>query len=357
MAKRCLKVGRNWKSEARNLPPCGCKSMVEGLRNMLNVFINLLCTYIMLINYYSSKPTSLRCHLMAKRCLKVGRNWKSEARNLPPCGCKSMVEGLRNMLNVLINLLCTYIMPNKQYYSKPTSLRCHLMAKRCLKVGRNWKSEARNLPPCGCKSMMEGLRNMLNVLINLFCTYIMPNKQYYSKPTSLMCHLMAKRCLKVGRNWKSEARNLPPCGCKSMMEGLRNMLNVLINLLCTYIMPNKQYYSKPTSLRCHLMAKRCLKVGRNWKSEARNLPPCGCKSMVEGPTIMLGVSITLLYTHIMPNIRPALAGGVYPDCLGIGPNYSYKIYVLYTLCNFSNLYYRVLIDQSTYHTTNAYIHA
>ena len=22
------------------------------------------------------------------------------------------------------------------------------------------------------------------------------------------------------------------------------------------------------------------------------------------------------------NIRPALAGGVYPDCLGIGPNYS-----------------------------------
>jgi len=34
-------------------------------------------------------------------------------------------------------------------------------------------------------------------------------------------------------------------------------------------------------------------------------------------------------------IRPALAGGVYPDCLGIGPNYSYKIYaalhLLYTL--------------------------
>ena len=62
---------------------------------------------------------------------------ESEARNLLPCGCKSMVEGLRNMLNVFISLLCTYTMPNKQYNSKPTSLRCHLMAKRCLKVSRN----------------------------------------------------------------------------------------------------------------------------------------------------------------------------------------------------------------------------
>ena len=37
-------------------------------------------------------------------------------------------------------------------------------------------------------------------------------------------------------------------------------------------------------------------------SEAWNLPTWGCKSMVEGPTIMLGVFITLLYTHTMPNI-------------------------------------------------------
>ena len=62
---------------------------------------------------------------------------ESEARNLPTCGCKSMVEGLTIMLGVFINLLCTYTMPNKHYYSKPTSLRCHLMAKHCLEVGRN----------------------------------------------------------------------------------------------------------------------------------------------------------------------------------------------------------------------------
>jgi len=77
---------------------------------------------------------------MAKHCLEVERvnqNRLPEARNLPPCGCKSMVEGLRNMLNVFIKLLCTNTMPNKHYYSKPTSLRCHLMAKHCLEVGRN----------------------------------------------------------------------------------------------------------------------------------------------------------------------------------------------------------------------------
>ena len=67
---------------------------------------------------------------------------ESEARNLPPCGCKSMVEGLTIMLGVFINLLCTYTMPNKHYYSKPTSLRCHLMDKHCLEVG-SWNRNLR----------------------------------------------------------------------------------------------------------------------------------------------------------------------------------------------------------------------
>jgi len=43
------------------------------------------------------------------------------------------------------------------------------------------------------------------------------------------------------------------------------------------------------------MAKRCLKVGRKSGFWARNLPTWGCKSMMELPTIMLGVFITLLY--------------------------------------------------------------
>ena len=137
MAKCCLKVGRKSKSEARNLSSSGCKSMTDGPTIMLGVFITLLYAYTMPISHYSIKPTSLRCHLMAKHCLKVGRN-----RNLRQEICQHMavkvymVEGLTIMLGVFINLLCTYTMPNKHYYSKPTSLRCHLMAKHCLKVGR-----------------------------------------------------------------------------------------------------------------------------------------------------------------------------------------------------------------------------
>ena len=163
-------------------------------------------------------------------------------------------------------------MPNNHYSSKPSSLSCHLMAKRCLRVGRNRISEARNLPPCGYKSMTEGLRTVLGVFITLLYTQTMPINYYSCKPTSLRCHLMAKRCLKVGRNRKSEARNLPPCGCKSMAEGLTIMLGVFITLLYTYTMPNNHYCGKPTSLRCHLMAKCGLRVGKKLRSEARNLP-------------------------------------------------------------------------------------
>ena len=166
--------------------------MAEGLTIMPGVFITLLCIHTMLINHYCSKPTSLRCHLMAKYCLKVGRKSKSEARNLPSSGCKSMAEGPRNMLGVFITLLYTYTMPNNHYSSKPSSLSCHLMAKRCLRVGRNRISEARNLPSCGCKSKMEGPTIMLGVFITLLYTYTMPNNHYCGKPSSLRCHLMAK---------------------------------------------------------------------------------------------------------------------------------------------------------------------
>jgi len=132
--------------------------------------------------------------------MRVGRNRISEARNLPSRGCKSMPEGLRKVLGVFITFLYTYTMPNKHYFSKPSSLRCHLMAKHCLIVGRNRISEARNLPSCGCKSMTEGLRIVLGVFITLLYTYTMPNNYYFSEPSSLRSHLMAKHCLIVCRN-------------------------------------------------------------------------------------------------------------------------------------------------------------
>ena len=79
------------------------------------------------------------CHtpiLMAKHCLRVGRKSRSEAWNLPTCGCKSMVDGLTIMLGVFINLLYTHTMPNNHYCSTYMMPYPHLMAKRWLRVGR-----------------------------------------------------------------------------------------------------------------------------------------------------------------------------------------------------------------------------
>ena len=61
---------------------------------------------------------------------------------------------------------------------------------------------------------------------------------------------------------KSEARNLPTWGCKSMMDGLIIMPGVFINLLNTYIMPSKHYCSTYMMPSTHLLANYCLRVGR-----------------------------------------------------------------------------------------------
>ena len=91
-----------------------------------------------------------------------------------------------------------------------------------------------------------------------------------------------------------------------MVEGPTIMLGVFITLLCTHTMPIIYYCSTCMLLYPHLMAKRVLKLALEFEifswSEARNLPTWGCKSMVEGPTIMLGVFITFLCTHTMPII-------------------------------------------------------
>ena len=127
-------------------------------------------------------------------------------------------------------------------------------------------SEAWNLPTCGCKSMVEGLTIMLGVFINLLYTHTMPNNHYCSTYMMAYPHLMAKHCLRVGRKSRffpwSEAWNLPTCGCKSMVEGLTIMLGVFINLLYTHTMPNNHYCSTYMMAYPHLMAKHWLRVGR-----------------------------------------------------------------------------------------------
>jgi len=109
---------------------------------------------------------------------------------------------------------------------------------------------------------MDGLAIMLEVFINLLYTHTMPNNHLCSTYMIPCPHLLAKHCLTVGRKSISEARNLPTCGCKSMMDGLAIMLGVFINLLYTHTMPNNHYCSTYMMPCPHLMAKHCLRVGR-----------------------------------------------------------------------------------------------
>jgi len=115
-------------------------------------------------------------------------------------------------------------------------------------------------------SGMERLTIMHRVFINLLYTHTMPNNHYLTTYMMPYPHLLAKNCLRVGRKSRSEARNLPTCGCKSMMDGLIIMLGLFINLLCTYTMPNNHYSTTYMLLYPHLMAKHCLKVGRKSKN-------------------------------------------------------------------------------------------
>jgi len=233
-----------------------------GLTIMLGVFINLLYTYTLPNNHYSTTYMLLYPHLMAKRCLCVGRKLRYGAWNPPTCGCKSMMGGLTIMLGVFINLLYTYTLPNNHYSTTYMLLYPHLMAKRCLCVGRKLRSGAWNPPTCGCKSMMGGLTIMLGVFINLLYTYTLPNNHYSTTYLLLYPHLMAKRCPCVGRKLRSGAWNPPTCGCKSMMGGLTIMLGVFINLLYTHTMPNNHYCSTYMMAYPHLMAKHCLIISR-----------------------------------------------------------------------------------------------
>ena len=69
-------------------------------------------------------------------------------------------------------------------------------------------------------------------------------------------------------------------------------------------MLNNHYCSTYMMAYHHLLSRRSPKVYGKTKSrptEGRKMPTPGSKSMVEGLTIMLGVSRALLYTQPMPN--------------------------------------------------------
>ena len=129
-------------------------------------------------------------------------------------------------------------------------------------------SEAWNLPTWGCKSMVEGLT------ICWECSSLCYTPIQCQTSTILASlHLLGTPTWwpNLPESWQkieifswSEAWNLPTWGCKSMVEGLTIVLGVFITLLYTYTMPNNYYSSKPTSLRYpHLMAKLAWELAEN----------------------------------------------------------------------------------------------
>ena len=95
MAKCCLKFSRKSKSEARNLPTWGCKSMMEGARNMLGVLLTLLYIYTMPIIYYCSIYIS-EVPLDIWKMTWLSFFAQSEIRNLPTYGCKRWWKALQS---------------------------------------------------------------------------------------------------------------------------------------------------------------------------------------------------------------------------------------------------------------------
>ena len=205
-------------------------------------------------------------HLMAKHCLTVGRKSRSEAWNLPTCGCKSMVEGLTIMLGVFINLLYTHTMPNNHYCSTYMMPYPHLMAKHCLKVGR--KSDFflilrhETCLHVAVKVWWMDLQSCWECSSTCY-TPIQCQTTTIAAPT--WCHTPTWW---PNIAWKSaENRDLRHETClhvavKVWWMGLTIMLGVFINLLYTHTMPNNHYCSTYMMPYPHLMAKHCLTVSR-----------------------------------------------------------------------------------------------
>ena len=176
--------------------------------------------------------------------------------------CKSVLEGLTIMLRVFINLLYTHTMPNNHYCSTYMTgippLDGQTLPDQSAENQDFW-SEARNLPTCGCKSMMDGLRIMLGVFINLLYTHTMPNNHYCS--TCMMAYTptwWSKICLiSQAENRELRHETCPQVAVKVCWRGLTIMLRVFITLLYTHTMPNNHYCSTCMPYP-HLMAKHCL---------------------------------------------------------------------------------------------------
>ena len=181
-----------------------------------------------------------------------------------------------------------------------------LDGQTCLRAAENrdffLTSEAWNLPTSGCKSMVEGPTIMLGVFITLLYIHTMPNIYYCSTCMLLYPHLMATLVWELAENrdifliWGDETRQhgavkvwwraLQSCWeCSSLCyTSIQCQTSTIVAPACCYI---------PTWWPNLFESWQKIEIF-SW-SEAWNPPTWGCKSMVEGLTIMLVVLLTFLY--------------------------------------------------------------
>ena len=123
------------------------------------------------------------------------------------------------------------------------------------------QSEAREPPTSGHKSVMEGPTMVLIVSIALYYTYTMAKHQYLSNRSdsipTLDVQTLSNSRFDFENRTQSEAREPPTSGHKSVMEGPTMVLMVSIALYYTYTMAKHQYLSNRMIAYQHLMSKHC----------------------------------------------------------------------------------------------------
>ena len=116
-------------------------------------------------------------------------------------------------------------------------------------------------------------------------------------------HTLSDHRLDFENLTQPEAREPPTSGCKRVMEGHTMVLIVSIALSYTYTMVKHQYLRKRVmhafALWPYIVRSPARFENLMTKSEAREPPTSGCKHVMEGPTMVLIVSIALSYTYTM----------------------------------------------------------
>ena len=158
-------------------------------------------------------------------------------------------------------------MPNIYYSTTYMLLYPHLMAKRVLKLaGNRFFFLIWGMKPAnmGLWKYGGGTYNHAGGVTDLVIYLTNAKHLLFNNLHAVIPPLDGQTCLEV-RDFFLIWGMKPAItwGCKSMVEGLTIMLAVLLTLLCTQPMPNIYYSTTYMLLYPHLMAKRVLKLAGN----------------------------------------------------------------------------------------------